>query len=1120
MEYIDLLKKKLSQYHRRKLMVSAARGLQLFSTGTAGYFLLLVFSEYLLHGSVLTRGIMFFSWLAVAAGTAFWYVFRPVIQTFFPLQPDDYLKLAQNIGSEVPAIADRLLNILQLHISPRGKLEPTVFSQAALHQVYALCVPYDFEKIVKTGNLTKLTRIALGTGIVAMMLTVFIPPLHEAAGRLFLFNKTFLPPAKYHLVIAPGNIRASKGSDVELTVIVHGGIPKSMQLLTKDKEQGSWSPISILPDSLNEYHTTLKNLRSDVEYYATVEGVESERYKLTIFDHPVLKELNVKITPPTYSGIPETILKDNGSFQCLSGSAVQFEITSTKILSKAQLIINDSLKQSLTVIDNLAIGQLRVKQDIRYRIEITDFENVKNEDPVLYTVKVTPDLFPFLTVLEPEQNSVLPGNQRLDLALKIQDDYGFTSVKLHYRLSSSRYEQPQKEYSVIAIPFNKAEKDQSINYIWNLSQLSLATEDVISFYLEIADNDNIGGPKTVRSEEFSTRVPSLQEILKKSDVVQDKQQNELKQALKEANELKQEIENLSKDLKKDKKDLSYDEKERIKQAAEKFENLQKKMEQSREEMKKNTEELQQNNLLSKETLQKYMELQEMMKEMSSEEMKKAMEKMQQQLQNLDRKQLQQQLQNMKFDEEMFQKSIERTLNLLKRVQIEQKVDELIKRTEQLEQEQNKLAEEAAKQNSPQEQKQLKEQQKEIGKKLDELNKEMKDLADKMKNFKDLPNEQMEQVQKEFEEQNNDELSDEAEQAMQKQNKPQAQQKQSQIAKNMQKMKKDMQNLQSAMMQQQQMKTFQDMARLLNDILQHSKDEEALKDHSLQGEREMSYSENARKQDGLKRNLDNTIQNMGKIAQKSFAITPEMGKELGKARQKMDQAISSLQSKNGSPAASQQTEAMKALNEAASLLKDNMADMMQQGGSQGGGMMSMMQQMGKLSGQQMQLNNQSQQLMQGNGGQMSQQQMGEMQRLAQQQELIKKSLDQMAKEARSTGQSKKLPGNMNEISKQMDEVISDMRTQKDNDDFLQKQERILSKLLDIQRSLNERDYEKERESFTGTNSNRNSPADIKAQQKKNNKLQDELNRMQQDGYIRDYEELIRKYLEKLQKEQAK
>ena len=46
-------------------------------------------------------------------------------------------------------------------------------------------------------------------------------------------------------------------------------------------------------------------------------------------------------------------------------------------------------------------------------------------------------------------------------------------------------------------------------------------------------------------------------------------------------------------------------------------------------------ELQENNFLSKETMEKYMELQKLMDEMTSDEMKKAMEKLQDALEKMN-----------------------------------------------------------------------------------------------------------------------------------------------------------------------------------------------------------------------------------------------------------------------------------------------------------------------------------------------------------------------------------------------------------------------------------------------------------------------------------------------------
>ena len=94
----------------------------------------------------------------------------------------------------------------------------------------------------------------------------------------------------------------------------------------------------------------------------------------------------------------------------------------------------------------------------------------------------------------------------------------------------------------------------------------------------------------------------------------------------------------------------------------------------------------------------------------------------------------------------------------------------------------------------------------------------------------------------------------------------------------------------------------------------------------------------------------------------------------------------------------------------------------------------------------------------------------------------------------------------------------MQGQKLDDELLQKQENILSKLLDAQRSINERDYEKERESRTGETVRRNLPPELNLSSPNDmNKIRDELNKAVKEGYSRDYEDLIRNYYEIIQNE---
>jgi predicted AlkP superfamily phosphohydrolase/phosphomutase len=103
-----------------------------------------------------------------------------------------------------------------------------------------------------------------------------------------------------------------------------------------------------------------------------------------------------------------------------------------------------------------------------------------------------------------------------------------------------------------------------------------------------------------------------------------------------------------------------------------------------------TNDLQEKNALSPETMQEYQKLQQLMKEINSPELRKAMDAMQKAMQQVDPEQMRQAMKNMKFNEEEFKKGIERTMNLLKRMQAEQKTDALIRRAEELAQKQDEL----------------------------------------------------------------------------------------------------------------------------------------------------------------------------------------------------------------------------------------------------------------------------------------------------------------------------------------------------------------------------------------------------------------------------------------------
>jgi hypothetical protein len=109
------------------------------------------------------------------------------------------------------------------------------------------------------------------------------------------------------------------------------------------------------------------------------------------------------------------------------------------------------------------------------------------------------------------------------------------------------------------------------------------------------------------------------------------------------------------------------------------------------------------------------------------------------------------------------------------------------------------------------------------------------------------------------------------------------------------------------------------------------------------------------------------------------------------------------------------------------------------------------------------------------------------------------------------------GDLNRIAQDMREVQTDLAQGNVNPETVRKQERILSRLLDSQRSARERDFEKERKSKSGVDVARSGPREFgPGTQEGRDRLRQDLMKAMEEGYARDYQELIRRYFEALER----
>jgi hypothetical protein len=1114
---LDSILSRLDDARRRDYGVRALRGLLLSVAAILVLALLSVGVEALAWLGVTWRTIVVVTGTCSGVGIILWFAGVPFARRLGLLKPESDLDTARRVGRVYPEIHDRLMNAVQLAQQPDAAADyySADFLDAALQDTARDVTPLDFAGIIDHRPIRKAVRILAGTVVLILVLILSLPgELGPAFQRCVHFRQAFTRPLPFALFVEPGSRDVVKGESVDIRVRVDGTSRDPLQLLLVPEGQVTTDvhPLELWPDGMYRYR--LDNLRLSTSYRVRSGEVETEEYQLMVLDRPAIVSLQLRLQYPHYTGLSSRDLDQNvGDVTAPVGTVVRFSLASTKPIAGAAILFSDSTRVDLAQTGTHAEGSVVVRNDRTYTIRILDSEGLPNTDPIEYSIHAIPDVTPAIAIVAPGMDLNIAGNERLPMVFRVTDDYGVSRLQLAHRLIHSRYEPPARDFTYVNIPIQvTAGTEWTFPFAWDLSILHLSPEDVVEYHADVFDNDAVTGPKSASSSSFTLRLPSLDEVFADADKKHEASAMDLEKALAQAEEARKDLEELSREMKKQQQKLNWDEQKKAEELARRYQDIQEKVEQVQRTVDSMVEQMQKNRVISPETLEKYQELQHLMEQISSPEFAEAMKKLQQSMQQMSPEALKQALQQFQFSEEQFRKSIERTLNLLKRIQVEQKVDEMLKRTEAMEKAQDDLRKSLDQSLQPDTQTaadNMREQQ-DLRDQASALERELKALEKRMEEFPaEMPVKQMQDLQSSLEKSEMESAMQQSIEKMQQGEFQQAMQQQQKSLRALSGLKQDLQSIKQMMMQNQQRQVVQEMQRATRDLIELSKREESLKNEvrSLDPSSQR-FRENAQQQMNAQRDLENVAGRLGDLSQKTFSISPEMGKSIGEAMREMQQALQSLEQRNGMQAGQHQEGAMGALNQTAQQLQSAIQGMMQ-GGGQGMGMAGLMQQLQRLSGMQQGINSATQGL--------TPEQAADMARLAGEQGMVRKSLEELAREATRSGDMSRLLGDLNRVTQDMREVQTDLAQGNVNPETVHKQERILSRMLDAQRSMRERDYEKRRKAESGTNVARRGPETLDlSTQEGRSKLQQDLLRALEEGYSKDYETLIRKYFDALQK----
>lgn len=1058
----------------------------------------------------------------------------PLLQKSF--DPDAVAKV---VGEAFPSLKDRLVNALQVYHESAGN----PFAAAALKRVEKEAAPFNFEQAISLDKAKKTGGVAATSVMVAALLFALSPlGLNKALVRIVKFNEDFTPPPPFKIISLSKDIEIAKGGDAELRFRVvenpESETPLEVRRLTLkliDENGFEWQELKLVQDSTGEFAYQLKNQKQPLVYFAEsdVAGkiISSEKHRLTVLDKPRLEMFQLALVPPAYSRLSVQQLEPNfGDAVALKGSKVSLRLKASKPIQAATLIANDTLLMPMQVSGDSALLTFVLKDDIAYQLEAYDRAQMRTEKSAIYHIRVLPDEYPTIRILQPEtKETTLPESLIQPLTIELKDDFGFSKLSLKFRVTKSEVGEPEQEFRELPISLSGegSQIDKIVNFTWNLNKVGVVAGDELEFYAEVHDNDAVSGYKAARTDFYRFRLPSLEEVFAEVEQAEKNATEALEKKIEEAKSIQEQLEKVQNELRQ-KNRSNWQDRKVLEQALKKQEELQKSAAAISDELQKMMQQMQERQLVSEETLQKYQEVQRLMDEINSPELKEAMRQLQEALAQVNDQQLRQALEKMTFNEEQLRKSLERTKELLQRIQLERKIDELARRMNEMIRKQEELRAETMQQSKKNSEKfkELQKEQDRLEKDLKEFEQARQELESKMKNFpkqEQLPMEELEKLRAQAEQDELEKDVSEAEEKLREQNAEAAAEKQQSALQKMKQRQKQIAEMKQELSRQRRQELLEAMQNAARSALELSKEQEALKKETEQIRNQASFEQSreiAQNQQQILESLKQLQESISKIGKKSSKIRAEMSRQLARAEEQMEQSIASMEARNAPQAAQNMKEAMHMLNEFAQQTSEMLAQMMGQQGKDGQGESgdSLSELMQGLSDQQSELNGETQSLMQGRN------QADRAQRLAQlaaQQRLIQEQLKQLAQrqaQRQNEGKGNELMGNLEKLAEEMEEAAKSLEQQDLSRELVKRQQQILSRMLQSTKSLQRREFEEQREAKTAKNFVRKSPAEIESQTGRS-KIQDALNRLREKGYSDDYQKLIRRYYDALEKLQS-
>jgi hypothetical protein len=356
---------------------------------------------------------------------------------------------------------------------------------------------------------------------------IYTPAARVLVPRYFL--STQAPILQTQLKVMTGDMRLSRGSDVVLSAVASGEVPREAVFELIDVD-GSLQHVTvpIVAVEMGKFQLTIENTQQSFSYRVLAGDARSREFEVEVLDPPALRELSFEVTPPDYTGVaPYTT--PASAFRLIEGASVVIAGIAAADLTAATVYFypRDAKAGELNVGEGIS---LTVGSDNRIlsgdvgglspevgfiSVHLMGSNGAESVNNTRYPIEWILDDEPEIILnVAPSDGAVIAAGRSVRVAGVVNEDYALGGLNFCYEVNRSEADEV-RVLRTIPLEFSGMERAFDFSFsagAGGIVEVEATTDTTIRWWIEATDNCTLAdGAHVSETAHFTIGVVSSEE---------------------------------------------------------------------------------------------------------------------------------------------------------------------------------------------------------------------------------------------------------------------------------------------------------------------------------------------------------------------------------------------------------------------------------------------------------------------------------------------------------------------------------------------------------------------------------------------------------------------------------